>query len=120
MKGKKKREYFLGGSAIGAINGLFGGGGGMVAVPLLEQKTGLSARCAHATAIAVILPASAVSGATYAIFGFVPLSILLPVALGAILGGFLGAQLLSRISPFFVTLLFAALMLTAGIKMVLP
>ena len=41
---------------IGAINGLFGAGGGMLAVPCLTYVWGLDEKSAHATAIAVILP----------------------------------------------------------------
>ena len=37
------------GVAVGAANGLFGGGGGMLAVPLLT-KTGYEEKTAHATA----------------------------------------------------------------------
>ena len=42
------------GSIIGFINGFLGGGGGMVAVPLLEKIKKLDNKKAHATAIAVI------------------------------------------------------------------
>ena len=33
----KAVSRMLGGSAVGLANGLFGGGGGMIAVPLLER-----------------------------------------------------------------------------------
>lgn len=113
---KQSITYLLGGTAVGAANGLFGGGGGMIAVPVLKGA-GRSARSAHATAIAVILPASAVSAVVYLINGFIPLQIFLPVALGVFLGGFLGAKLLTRISGKAVTFVFALLMLAAGLRM---
>lgn len=119
-KRPKKSSYLLGGSAIGAVNGLFGGGGGMIAVPLLERASLLPARSAHATAIAVILPASAVSGIVYACHGLTPPSILLPVAIGVTAGGFFGAKLLARAGVKFLEILFAALMLVAGVRMLLP
>ena len=106
----------LGGSFIGAANGLFGGGGGMIAVPVLEGM-GRPARSAHATAIAVILPASAVSAAVYVVNGFVPLSLLLPVAGGVLLGGLAGAKLLARVSGRAAAFLFAGLMLAAGLRL---
>ena len=77
---------FFYGSLIGVANGLFGGGGGMIAVPLL-QKTGLSAKEAHATAILVILPISAVAFFIYAWRGYASTAVLLPTALGVIAGG---------------------------------
>ena len=118
MKSAKHGKFGLigGGALIGIANGLFGGGGGMLAVPLLRAN-GLSPVKAHATAIAVILPASAVSGAVYLFYGFAPLSILLPVALGVAVGGFFGAKLLGVLPERTVTFIFAILMLIAGIRM---
>lgn len=115
---KTLATYLFGGAAVGALNGLFGGGGGMVAVPVLKAA-GRGAQTAHATAIAVILPASVLSGAVYLFYGLVPFSVLLPVALGVAAGGILGAKLLPRVSSRFITLLFAAFMLAAGIRMML-
>ena len=119
-KRAKKSSHLFGGAAIGAVNGLFGGGGGMIAVPLLERAAYLSARAAHATAIAVILPASIVSGIVYACHGLTPLNVLLPVAVGVTAGGFFGAKLLSKIGAKFLEIAFAVLMLLAGVRMLLP
>ncbi len=105
-----------GGALVGALNGLFGGGGGMVAVPLLE-RTGLPAAKAHATAIAAVLPATVLSGAVYVASSLVPLSVLLPAAVGAVGGGIVGAKLLGRLPARALDFLFGALMLAAGIRM---
>ena len=115
-KGKKRVIGLAGGALVGLFNGLLGGGGGMLAVPLLRAD-GLEPIKAHATAIAVILPASAVSGAVYLSYGFTPLPVLLPVALGVAAGGFLGARLLGVLPARIVTLIFACLMLAAGLRM---
>ena len=48
-----------------------------------------------------------------------PFQIYLPVALGVLVGGIAGAKLLPNISAKWVTLIFAALMFAAGVKMVL-
>lgn len=118
MKGGKYGKFGLlgGGALIGIANGLFGGGGGMLAVPLLRAR-GLSPVKAHATAIAVILPASVVSGAVYLFYGFAPISVLLPVALGVAVGGFFGAKLLGVLPERIITFIFAVLMLIAGFRM---
>ncbi len=118
MKRANTGMRFFGGALVGAANGLLGGGGGMLAVPLL-QAGGLPAKRAHATAISVILPASAVSGIVYLIFGFTPMRILVPVALGVAAGGYLGAKLLGVLPVRLVTAVFAALMLLAGWRMLL-
>ncbi len=98
------------------LNGLFGGGGGMVAVPLLRAG-GRTEKSAHATAIAVILPASAASSVVYLWKGLVPLGLFLPAAIGVVLGGIAGADLLSHIPGRAVTFVFALLMLAAGLGM---
>lgn len=116
---KNKAKLIFGGALIGLTNGLLGGGGGMLAVPLLQRSAQLSSQQAHATAIAVILPASAISAIIYLINGFLSLSVFLPVALGVLFGGLLGAKLLARLSAQKITFIFSLLMLAAGIRMVL-
>lgn len=113
----RKREL-IGGAAVGMLNGLFGGGGGMVAVPVLKTA-GRDAKHAHATAIAVILPASAASSIVYLVRGFIPFGLFLPVVIGVVAGGALGARLLSRVSGRTVTFIFALTMLVAGLGMIL-
>ena len=106
------------GSFVGLANGLFGGGGGMLAVPLLE-KLGFSEKQAHATAILIILPVSALSFFLYAVRGLYDFSVLIPTAIGVTAGGFLGAKLLTKISSLSVTLTFAFLQLLAGVWLTL-
>ena len=113
----KKSDLLIAGGATGILNGLFGGGGGMIAVPALEGAAHFPALSAHATAIAVILPASIVSSIVYFFSGMVSLQLLLPVAIGVTAGGLIGACILPRISARTVTLIFAALMLAAGVRL---
>ncbi len=116
-----KKGFFAriaGGGAVGAANGMFGGGGGMIAVPLLERIEGRGTAAAHATAIACILPASLVSAAVYTVAGLVPWAALLPTAIGVLAGGYLGARLLPLLPPRALDLAFSAVMLLAGVKAV--
>ena len=46
-------------------NGLFGGGGGMVFLPIVSRWGGLDARKLYATCVGVIFPVCAVSAAVY-------------------------------------------------------
>jgi uncharacterized membrane protein YfcA len=116
-KGKsRKGEGYLYGSLIGVANGVFGGGGGMIAVPLL-QKTGLSEKEAHATAILVILPISLTAFFIYAWRGYATANILLPTALGVLAGGLLGARLLADMTGKAVRIAFAFLQLFSGLWM---
>ena len=105
------------GITAGLINGLFGGGGGMLVVPMLTFLAGLDNKKSHATAIMIILPVSVASGIVYATFGNFHLPTGLPVTAGVVLGGILGALLLKKMPPKFVVIIFAIAMLGAGVKM---
>ncbi len=111
-----KTEKIFCGAAVGAANSLFGGGGGMIAVPLL-QKTGLDARRAHATAILLILPVSLFSFLFYVFRGVYDVGVLIPTALGVTAGGAVGAKLLGRLPVKLVNVLFALLQAFAGVSL---
>ena len=113
---KSNLKNILCGVAVGTANGVFGGGGGMLAVPLL-QKTGLDGQKSHATAILVILPVSLFSFLLYAFRGFCDFSVLVPTALGVTFGGLLGAKLLNLLPMKIISLVFAFLQAFAGIWM---
>ncbi len=105
------------GFAIGAINGLFGGGGGMVAVPALTNILGYGTKQAHATAIFVIAPLCVIALFGYIFGGYIDMQIVVPTAVGSVAGGFLGAGLLDKIPQTAVRVLFIAVMIAAGIRM---
>lgn len=98
---------------------MFGAGGGMVAVPALTGICRLEEKDAHASAISIILPLSAVSGAVYAINGNVDYTALLFTAPALTLGSFLGAKLLSKLPVGWVEGIFNAIMLATGIWMLI-
>ncbi|MBQ5927193.1 MAG: sulfite exporter TauE/SafE family protein [Clostridia bacterium] len=103
-----------GGLALGAANSIFGGGGGMLAVPLLRSFR-LSEREAHATAILVILPVCIASLFLYFFKGLYDTRVLIPTALGVTAGGMLGANILNAVSGKTAAVVFAVLQLVAGV-----
>ena len=115
MEKSKKKIYKLiaCGCAVGTANSVFGGGGGMLAVPLLE-KTGISSQTAHATAILLVLPVSLLTFILYAVRGIYDFSVLIPTALGVTVGGFLGAKLLGKLPRKTVGIVFGILQIVAG------
>lgn len=119
ITGKKNFKGVLCGFLTGAVNGLFGGGGGMVVVPLLKNMLGYDEKHSHATAILVIAPVCAASAITYIINGFFDLSVIIPAALGSVAGGFLGALALDKFPEFIVNAVFIAVMFAAGVRMLL-
>ena len=58
------------GLVIGAVNGFFGSGGGIIAVQAME-KLGVEQKKAHATSLLVILPLSIASAVIYFLSGSV-------------------------------------------------
>lgn len=116
---KQKFILLLSGAFIGMLNGFFGGGGGMVCVPILEKVLSLDSKHSHATAIAVIFPLSLISAIIYVVNGSVESMPLLTVGLGVVAGGILGAFALKFLPPKVVQILFAIVMFAGGIKLIL-
>ena len=116
--GVKRALGYGGGVLVGFISGFFGGGGGMLCVPLL-QLAGLSVKRAHATALLVILPICIVSAAIYIHSGYFDWTAVLCACIGVTLGGVVGAALLDKLTGTAVAVIFAALMIAIGIKLMI-
>ena len=102
----------VGGFLSGAVNGLLGAGGGMIAVPMLA-KSGLEAKKSHATSVAVILPSSIL----YLTDGRVTLGDAAPYLLWGALGSIIGSWLLTKIKDVWLHRIFGVLMLWAAVRM---
>lgn len=116
---KNKIWLILSGAVIGILNGFFGGGGGMVCVPILQKVLNLDAKHSHATAIAVIFPLSLISAFIYVINGYIESMPLLTIGIGVVAGGIIGAFVLKFLPPKAVRIIFAIIMLVGGIKLIL-
>ena len=109
----------IAGGAAGLANGLFGGGGGMVFLPIVSRWGNLSSRKLYATCVGVIFPVCLVSAAVYLFQGTLDLMAALPYLLGGLIGGFLGGRLYGKVSAVFLKWLFAAFLFYAGVKYLL-
>ena len=89
----------------------------MVVVPLLCLAGKLSQKEAHATAIAVILPLSIVSGVVYILSGNYELSIGLPVGIAFVIGGVVGSFLLKKLPDKILGVVFGVLMIVGGVRL---
>lgn len=118
-KTSKPLWFALAGAAAGVVNGFFGGGGGMVLVPLLAGKCGLDQRKAFATSVAVIAPLCALSAVVYWFRGQLDLALALPYLAGGLAGGFLGGKLFQKLSMTWLRRGFALLILYGGVKALL-
>lgn len=118
-KNSKRLWYGLAGGAAGLINGFFGGGGGMVLVPLLAGKCGLDQRKAFATSVAVIAPLCALSAGIYWARGNLDLMAALPYLVGGLAGGFIGGKVFKKVSMVWLRRGFALLILYGGVRALL-
>lgn len=118
---KQKLSYALAvvaGLLVGFANDFFGAGGGMLAVPALTFILGLPEKKAHATALLIILPLSIISSIIYS--RSITLGAeFIPVLIGVLIGGIVGAVLLKKLSTPSIILSFYFLMAFAGLQMVL-
>lgn len=116
MSRKKWLAPALSGGAAGLVNGFFGGGGGMVLVPLLTGRCRLDQRKAFATSVAVILPLCALSSAIYFFRGGLELTAALPYLVGGLVGGYAGGKLFRKLNMDWLRRGFALLILYGGVK----
>ena len=115
---RKHFKEILIGISTGILNGLFGAGGGSVVVPAMEKFLNIDEKKSHATAIAIVLMMSLVSSATYIYNGFFNLRIWALVSIGGIVGGFVGAKLLGKISKKWLKILFGSVIIITATKMI--
>jgi len=105
--------------ASGLVNGLFGSGGGTLLVPGMNKILGFETHKSHASAVAVILPLSIVSAFIYSRGVSVDWMALVCVSVGGVLGGYIGAKLLNKLSDARLHKLFGLFMIAAAIRMIL-
>ena len=110
--------HALAGASIGLLNGLFGAGGGIVAVAFLSKLDG-NVKSAHATAILITLFLSAASVWLYLRGGSVALADALPYLPGGVIGAVLGALFLRKIPVFWLRKVFAAFILYSAARLLL-
>ena len=115
--GRKIKTTLLG-IVTGFANGIFGSGGGSIAVPFMERLLDIKAHKAHATAIAIILPLSVISGFIYFWRVDIPWTEALVVSAGGMFGGYIGARLLSKVSGRWLHIIFGAFMIFAAVNMI--
>lgn len=125
--------YAAAGFAAGILNGLLGAAGGILLVAVLPYLPPIASdassrmfdslsdrRDVLATVLCVMLPTSAVSFALYLFRGIrPPTSTLLNLILPAALGGLLGAFLLDKIPRAALKRIFALVVVISGLRMLL-
>lgn len=114
---KKHVDYLLG-TLCGILNGLFGSGGGIAAVPCLE-KSGIDAKKAHATSVALIFTLSLFTTAVYYIQGKLDFSLAWQYIPWGLAGAAAGALLLKKIPDDLLRRLFGIIILISSVRILL-
>ncbi len=111
-------KYLGVGMAAGIANGLFGSGGGTIAVPAMVYLLGEEEHDAHATALLIILPLTLVSSYFYLSNNFVDWNITWKAMAGGVAGGIVGAYLLNRCPSGVLRKIFGTFMIAAAVRMI--
>ena len=115
LRVNKKCFNALTGIAVGICDGVFGSGGGMLGVRMLE-KGGSEAKKAHATSIAITLPLSIISGLVYFKGGSLDFSQAVKFIPLGLAGAAMGAMLMKKLSNSLLKRIFGLLMIIAGVR----
>lgn len=118
MKIKKYLKPSLMGVAVGIVNGVFGAGGGMIAVLLLKQN-GLDQKSAHANAVAVILPITVISAVLYLVKGTVNFTDSISFIPTGVIGSVVATFVLQKFSNKLLQKIFAIFMIYAGVRLLI-
>ena len=106
------------GLTAGVLNGLFGSGGGVVAVPLLERSQ-LEQRKCHATSVVLIFILSLVSVGMYALGGKLDVSAAFEFIPAGIAGALVGSALLKKVRNDLLRKIFGIIILISAVRMLI-
>ena len=106
------------GAMTGIMNGLFGSGGGLIAVPCLK-KTGFEVKAAHASAIALTSVFSLVSCISYGSYGTLNFNEAIKFVPMGLAGATVGSFLMKKIKSDLLTRIFGAVMIYSGVRLLL-
>jgi uncharacterized protein len=105
------------GLAAGVLGGGLGVGGGIVLVPLLVY-VGMERHRAHATSLAAIVMISIAGAISFGVSGEIDIAMGVILGIGGILGSVIGASVMHRVSPQALTIVFACVLLVAGLRLI--
>ncbi len=116
MKKKKYIGSAFAGIGAGAVNGLFGAGGGMVLVPLLSALTDLEEQEIFPASVSIILPVCLVSLSLSQRTEAIPWSATIMYLAGSCVGGVLVGLLGKKIPTIWLHRILGILILWGGVR----
>lgn len=109
---------YIWGLLCGTLNGLFGSGGGVVAVPMLEKEQ-IEAKKAHATSVCIIFILSIATAVFYYYDGKLDFGSALSYIPGGIVGAIVGAFILKKIDNSLLRRIFGIIILVSAVRLFL-
>lgn len=109
---------YLIGIVGGFVSGFLGTGGGLIILPALVNFLGIDEYKARGTTLASILVGSLISAIFYVKYNYFDLNLCIKVAIGGIIGGFLGAKYMKKIPKNILSIIFDVFLIYASIKMI--
>jgi len=108
------------GLAGGVLSGLFGIGGGLVIVPGLILLLGMTPKLAAGTSLAaLLLPVGILGAIEYWRAGYVDVRLALLLAVGILIGAFIGARLAIGLPSELIQRAFGVLLVLVGLRLAL-
>ena len=112
--GEGMKKHFMG-LVCGLLNGMFGSGGGVAAVPMLEGS-GLEAKKSHATSVALIFVLSIATTISYLLGDKLDTGMALQYIPYGIIGAAAGAVLLKKMPNSLLRRVFGVIILIAAVR----
>lgn len=112
---KSKLKFAAIGAVSGILNGLFGSGGGIAAVPLLE-KSGIEPKKSHATSVVIIFFLSIAATIGYYVGGRLDFGTALSLIPSGLLGAAIGSILLKKIKNGLLRRIFGIMMIISAVR----
>lgn len=107
------------GAGAGALGGLFGVGGAVLATPVLTSVFGTSQVVAQGLSLSLAAPSTGVTLVTYALHGQVNWLLGLPLAVGGLLSISLGVRLAHALPERLLRVLFSGFLVVSGVLLAL-
>ena len=112
-------QLLLFGACVGVVSGMLGIGGGIILVPGLMLLFGFTQHEAQGTSLAALsTPIFAFAAVVYYRYGHVRIPATAAVAVGIMVGAYLGARLIPHVPVAWLRLAFGALLVYLGLMFV--
>jgi len=108
------------GTGVGAFSGIFGVGGGILLVPYLALKQGLTQKVAQATSLVLVAMAASAGVLIYGLDDSVAWSFAPWLIAGGLGGAWLGSAVVHRTPDAKLRIAFAVLMVVVSVRLLVP